>query len=131
MERGLLLSGRECPNRTRTPLAAKHEAQLLRWAQPVRMIRTERRAGLLLGKRAEQVAGEIAISAAGLAARTTCHNDLSEVWGKDDRGHQTKTLLRAQVGFPQMPQKTIFVPGLACKWRPYLHYRRTLTQYMK
>jgi hypothetical protein len=115
VERGLLLSGRECPDRTRTPLAAKHEAELLGWAQAVRMVRTERRAGLLLGKRAKQVAGEIAISAAGLAARATYHNGLSEVWGKDDRGDQTKTLLRAQVGFPQMPQKTIFAPGLACK----------------
>jgi hypothetical protein len=46
VQRGLLLRAREGPDRTRTTLAAEDEAELLRRAQAVGVIRTERRAGL-------------------------------------------------------------------------------------
>jgi hypothetical protein len=61
VQRCLLLRGRERPRRTGTPIGAKDEAQLLGRSQPIGMIRTERRAGLRLGQRAEQVVPEEAV----------------------------------------------------------------------
>ncbi len=114
MERGLLLGSRERPHGAWTLLAAKDEAQLLRWAKPVRVIGTERGAGLRLGQRAKQVATEVAILTTRLSDSATRHGNPSGFDRDDDRGHQTKQPPRPQVGFPQMPKKTISDFKSAC-----------------
>src|SRR6185437_16776427 len=68
VQRGLLLSGRERPGRARAALLAKDEAQLLRRAQ-LRLVGTERGAGLAQLERTEQVAAKEAFLAGDLPRR--------------------------------------------------------------
>lgn len=77
MNGGLFLCRGKGPDGARSVLAAKDEAELLGRAQALRMVRTECRAGLLFGKRAKQIASEVAIGTAWFAGSTTGHGDLS------------------------------------------------------
>jgi hypothetical protein len=74
---GLLLCGRKRPDGARAVLTAKDKSKLLRRAQAVGMVRSERRTGLLLGQCAKQIAGKVAIGTARFSDSTTGHGDLS------------------------------------------------------
>ena len=73
VQRCLLLRSRERPGRAGTPIGAKDETQLLGRSQPIGMIRTERRAGLRLGQRTEQVMPEEAVLTSRHTGSVTGH----------------------------------------------------------
>ncbi len=67
MEGGLLLGGRKRPGRAGAALGAKDEAQLLRRAQAVRVVRAEGRTRLGVNQRTQLIAAEIALVARRIA----------------------------------------------------------------
>jgi hypothetical protein len=129
VKRRLLLSRRECPDGSSALLATKHETQLLRRTQTFRMIGPEGRARLWAGQRAEEVATEVAILTARLTGSASRHGDPSGFLLDDDRGHQTRDPQRPQVGFPQMPKKTILVAEKPCKAASFFVGARKRTPY--
>src|SRR4051794_18318020 len=79
VERRLLVGRGEGVGRARAALLAEDERHLARWAQPLRGIRAEGRAGLVEAQRAQQVAPEEAIVARDLLTLRHASNILRVV----------------------------------------------------
>ncbi len=89
VQRRLLGRGRERPDGPRAVLAAEHEAQLLRRAQALGMVGTERRAWLRLGERTEHPGAKKTIFTSGFEHSGARHDRVLSQQRGGDRGHQS------------------------------------------